>query len=201
MADILSYINEKPNLHPKVHSFSILRKGILCTELSLPDSSGSCCCWCLVTKLCPILLLPHGLQSARLPLPSPGWSSRAKGWTHVSCIGRQILYHWATRAAQRKYLQSKVDNVWRSSASFIVWVGQFIIVPFQCYGSNHLSCAHDADPILTWNDLTDSNHRQLCTLEGEEMGRESHPLATDIPAFYFPVKVGGICLGKNSSDS
>ena len=24
-------------------------------------------------------------------------SSQVKDWTHVSCIGRQILYHWATR--------------------------------------------------------------------------------------------------------
>ena len=27
-------------------------------------------------------------------------SSRPKDWTHVSCIGRQILYHWATWEAR-----------------------------------------------------------------------------------------------------
>ena len=27
-------------------------------------------------------------------------SSRTRDWTHVSCIGRQILYPWATREAQ-----------------------------------------------------------------------------------------------------
>ena len=26
-------------------------------------------------------------------------SSQTKDWTHVSCIGRQMLYHWATREA------------------------------------------------------------------------------------------------------
>ena len=34
-----------------------------------------------------------------LPFPSPGGSSRPRGQTHVSCIGRKILYHWATREA------------------------------------------------------------------------------------------------------
>jgi len=27
-------------------------------------------------------------------------SSQPRDWTHVSCIGRQILYHWATREAR-----------------------------------------------------------------------------------------------------
>ena len=27
-------------------------------------------------------------------------SSRLRGWTHVSCIGGQILYHWAPREAK-----------------------------------------------------------------------------------------------------
>ena len=56
--------------------------------------------------------LPMGFPSQEywsgLPFPSsgdlpgdllnPSWP---KNWTCVSCIGRQILYHWATREAQR----------------------------------------------------------------------------------------------------
>ena len=34
-----------------------------------------------------------------LPLPSPGDLPDPGIKTHVSCIGRQILYHWATREA------------------------------------------------------------------------------------------------------
>ena len=29
-----------------------------------------------------------------LPFPSPGKSSRPRDWTHVSWIGRWVLYHW-----------------------------------------------------------------------------------------------------------
>ena len=59
----------------------------------------SCCV--LVSKLCPTLLQPHGLQPARLPvhgisqarilewvaMPSSRGSSWPRDWTQVSCIG------------------------------------------------------------------------------------------------------------------
>ena len=64
---------------------------------------------CLVTKSCPTLLQPHGLQPARLlygisqvrilewvAISSSRVSSQHRAQTHVSCrshIGRQILYH------------------------------------------------------------------------------------------------------------
>ena len=72
------------------------------------------CGCCLVSKSCPILLRPHGLyppgssvhwiSQARIP----EWvvnsfsrgSSRPRDQTRVSCIGRWIPYHWATREAQ-----------------------------------------------------------------------------------------------------
>ena len=46
----------------------------------------------------------HGISQARIL----GWvansfsrgSFRLKDWTPISCIGKQILYHWATREAQ-----------------------------------------------------------------------------------------------------
>ena len=66
---------------------------------------------CLVTKSCPILCdhinfsLPgssvHGISQARVSelvaTSSSRGSSWPKEWTSVSCIGRRILYHQATR--------------------------------------------------------------------------------------------------------
>ena len=67
--------------------------------------------WCLVAKFSLTLLQLHGLQLTRLLYP---WDFRGKNTervavslsegssppsdrTHVSCIGRQILYQWATK--------------------------------------------------------------------------------------------------------
>ena len=71
-------------------------------------------CSFLVPKSHPTLCNPHGLQPTRLLFPgifqarilewvviSFSWrSSWLRDWTHVSCISRWILYHWATREAQ-----------------------------------------------------------------------------------------------------
>ena len=35
-----------------------------------------------------------------LPFPSPGESFQLRDWTHVSCIARWVVYHWASREAQ-----------------------------------------------------------------------------------------------------
>ena len=70
---------------------------------------------CSITKLCLTLCDPMDWS---LPVSSVHWilqarilewvvTSSCKGsswhrdWTHVSCIGRQILYHWDTRVFQR----------------------------------------------------------------------------------------------------
>ena len=81
-------------------------------EMSLGAWEVLCCCW--VARLCQTILQRHGLYS------SPGssvhgisqarelqWvaiffsrgSSQPRVWTHVSCLGRWILYHWSTRKA------------------------------------------------------------------------------------------------------
>jgi len=69
---------------------------------------------CLVAKSCLALLRPHGLYSppgssvhgisqARIlkwvTISFSGGSSQPRDWTHISCIGRWILYHWATGEA------------------------------------------------------------------------------------------------------
>ena len=70
------------------------------------------CCYCLVAKSCQDSLKPHGLYPSWLLClwDFPGkileWvaisfsqgSSRLRLRTHVCCIGRQILYYWATRS-------------------------------------------------------------------------------------------------------
>ena len=83
--------------------------------LSFPDSSWAwdhCCCY-LVAKLCPTLCNPmdhsplgssvQGISQARIlewvAISSSRGSSQPMGWTHNSCIGRQILWHWVTREA------------------------------------------------------------------------------------------------------
>ena len=68
-------------------------------------------CCCLVAKSCPTLCNPmdcsppgstvHGILQARLPewvvISSSRASSQPRDQTHISCIGRWILfYHWAT---------------------------------------------------------------------------------------------------------
>ena len=86
-------------------------------------------------QLCLTLLWPHGLQPARLlgPWNSTGkileWvaisfsrgSSQPRDWICVSCIGRQILYHWATWEASTKlvYLSilSKRDHTLQRTAA------------------------------------------------------------------------------------
>ena len=66
-----------------------------------------CRCCCLVVKLCPTLWDPmdcsppgssvHGILPARIPewvaISYSKASSQPRDRTHVSCIGRQILYH------------------------------------------------------------------------------------------------------------
>ena len=68
---------------------------------------------CSVTQLCPILwdlvdYSPpgssiHGILQARIlewvAISFSKGSCQSRNWTCISCIGRQILYHWATREA------------------------------------------------------------------------------------------------------
>ena len=70
-------------------------------------------CCCFFAKLCLTLCDPmycsspgssvHGILQARivewLAIPSSRGSSWPRDWTCVCCIGRWILYHWASRVA------------------------------------------------------------------------------------------------------
>ena len=82
------------------------------------------CVWCSGTKLCPALCYPmhwslpsssvHGIFLARIlewvAISFSRGSSWLRDWIHVSSIGRQILYHWATWEALLKYLICDVST-------------------------------------------------------------------------------------------
>ena len=55
----------------------------------------------------------HEISQARIPervaTSFSGGSSQPRVWTCVSCIGRQILYHWATREGQSKCTPIKIN--------------------------------------------------------------------------------------------
>ena len=75
----------------------------------------------LVAQLCLILYDPmdcsspgssvHWVSQARIlewvAISFSMGSSRPRDWTHISCTGRWLLYHWATRAAQ---MQVNIDE-------------------------------------------------------------------------------------------
>ena len=44
------------------------------------------------------------LSRGHAPRPGSPGQSQTRDWTHVPCIGRQILYHWATREALTKII-------------------------------------------------------------------------------------------------
>ena len=84
---------------------------------------------CSVAKSCPSLcdimdcsppgFSVHGILQARILEWVAISFSRRSSWprdqTHVSCIGRQILYHWATREAlvHLKYTHFYRKKIWR----------------------------------------------------------------------------------------
>ena len=83
------------------------------------DTVFTVCAW-LVAQLCSTLCDPvdrsspgsfaHGISHARVlewvAISSSRGSSWPRYWTRVSCIGRQILYHWATREAHTVFTTS-----------------------------------------------------------------------------------------------
>ena len=92
---------------------------------------------CLVAKLYPILMQPHGpgcsvqgISQARtlewFAISFSRGSSWSRDWTRVFCTGRQVLYHWAIREAlpslliilkTQPYSDSTVHPYWQSLAA------------------------------------------------------------------------------------
>ena len=107
--------SNNPNDQPKGWDFPpILRDphNSLWDVHAYPVSQGEVCV-CSLTQLCLTLCDPmdcsppassvHGILQARIlewvAMPSSRGSSLPKDQTHISCIGRLTLYHWATREA------------------------------------------------------------------------------------------------------
>ena len=59
----------------------------------------------------------HGMSPAKLLEWVAISFSRGSSWprdrTHVSCVGRWILYHWATREAYRSLIQPEDSILWQ----------------------------------------------------------------------------------------
>ena len=81
------------------------------------------CCSCLVAQLCPSLCNPkdcsppgfsiHGILQARIlkwvAISFSRGSSCPRDRTHISCLSRQTLSHWASREVQA-YMHSTDNN-------------------------------------------------------------------------------------------
>ena len=99
----------KPTLENRVYFETIVPYLDILLFSGFSLSSGWWCC--SVTQLCSTLCDPmncsppgssvHGILRARIlewvAMPSSRASSRPRDQTHVSCIGRRVLYHWAVR--------------------------------------------------------------------------------------------------------
>jgi len=76
------------------------------------ERSFCCCCCCFVSQSCLFMTLWNPVDCRRsmgfsrqecwsgLPFPFSRGSSWPRSRTYVSCMVRQIHYHWATRVAQ-----------------------------------------------------------------------------------------------------
>ena len=118
---------------------------ILCCGLSLSCCRAKLPCRGPRTSL----VVPWGLQSCMgcglqaLPrvavwglLSRNMWdlSSPTRGWTHVPCIGKQILNPWTTREVPLALLKSG-----HLYSCLIVWIPcifwiPFILIPYEMYG-------------------------------------------------------------------
>ena len=87
---------------PQLHPVKFAASSRACRSLQ------SCHCSCSVTKSCPTLYDPTEPTRLLCPWDSPGKNTEVgchfllqgiflmQGSNHVSCIGRQVLYHWTT---------------------------------------------------------------------------------------------------------
>ena len=83
--------------------------------------------WLFATPWTVALQAPLSIRFSRkeycsgLPFPSPGDLPWPRDQTHVSCIGRLILYHWATREALSWSWQQSNRNInWEQSMLYLM---------------------------------------------------------------------------------
>jgi len=88
--------------------------GGIFVEMVIDVESLSCVWLCCNTMHCsPPGSSIHGISQARIlewvAVSFSRGSSWSREWTHISCVGRWILYHWATRR-QLLFSHSVVSN-------------------------------------------------------------------------------------------
>ena len=111
---------------------------VLFTKLTLKKILSKClqgfCCCCLVTKSCPTLCSPidcslqgssvHGIFQARIlewvAISFSRRSSQPRDWTHIFCIGKWILYNWATREFPLQGSTNQLKNIMLISLATII---------------------------------------------------------------------------------
>ena len=112
----------------------------LCLLLKISLTNICCACVCLVAQsyltLCdqsdcsPPGFSVHGILQVRIlewvAISSSRGSSWLRDWSHISCIGRWILYHWATWEALSAYYVQRiviisVDSALEQNYSLVGW--------------------------------------------------------------------------------
>ena len=103
--------NWKRNMHSYVHCSIIYNSQCMDKEDMRYRCVCVCVCTCTHAQLCPALcntmdcsppcssvcgIILAGILEW-IATPSSRGSSWARDWTHISCIGRWILYHWGMR--------------------------------------------------------------------------------------------------------
>ena len=103
-----------PQQHPLCEASRPRGQGARLRAFSKSPKSSGCC---FVAQFCPTLCNPMDCRASlsmgfsrqeywsQLPFPSLG-DLQPRDWTYFSCIGRWILYHWATREAPPKFCSS-----------------------------------------------------------------------------------------------
>ena len=110
---------KKPTIFGSVGSMLLPGLFSSCSEWGPPPSCSARSSHCGGLSCCRAQALGHtGFSSCSmwaqklgltgLGTPRHVWSSWNRDWTHVSCIGRQVLCHWATRDAPQNeiYIQT-----------------------------------------------------------------------------------------------
>ena len=109
------------------------------------------CCYCLVAQSYQTLLRPHGLaHQASLFMGFPRqileWvatsysrgSLQSRDHPCVSCSGRKILYHWATREAPFSFIETLILYLLTYFSSFcLIWI--YILEAMNCFLTSFLA--------------------------------------------------------------
>ena len=97
-------------------SLVVVSRGHFCCSAQNSHCSGFSCCGALAVGSWASIVVVHRLSSS-----TPVVSSGTRDQTHVSCIGRWMLNHWATREVLSMIFLIEHCNFWHeiSYVSFI----------------------------------------------------------------------------------